>query len=459
MDIDLKQGLGEIADDARVAHLAADPLWRQGIQRRNRRRAGTVAGTLAVLALVAGVVGIAATPGRLRTEQAPPAAALDETHLPDRVWMPSPWTPGTNRAGDPGRIAVLFWDNGRRRSSGGADGGGWVSVSAVDGKYRYLDLPDLLFDGSDAPVLSPDGRYLAYPLRTAGADDASAGVSRGWAVYDAQTGRVRRHLPEGTPKGVGQGAIVWGPDSRVLLLDVCRVTEVTRDSLSCETKSTDVWDVTTDRHSSMTGAFASEVVGRSGDDLLLRSGRRLDRLDVRTARAEPLGRTGSVPDNGLEATFVDRAGTVATMATAPQSQGPNDRISLQVARQQLGEGAPVAQPRTLVSEVDSIEPLEVTADGRVLALMSWRGGPTVVARVDSTAPSSATDLVRFVEFRGALPQVATDLAAVPTVAGVRPPDVRDPRLVGGGTALLLAAVAGVGLLWRRRCRRLRGVGA
>ncbi len=447
VDIDLQQGLGQIADDAPTAHLSADALWREGVRRRNRRRAAVATAALAAVALVAGAVGLAATPGVLRTDRTPPAASSATGHLPDRVWMPSPWTPGTGRAGDPGRIAVLFWDNGQRRSGGGADGGGWMSVSAVDGRYRYLDLPDLLFDGSDAPVLSPDGRYLAYPLRAGGAD-ASLTVSRGWAVYDAQTGRVRRHLPAGAPKGLGNSTIVWTPDSRVLLMDVCRVTSVSKDSLSCNATRTDLWDVTTGRQWSVRGTFAADVVGRDGDRLVVSRHRRgLGEMDVATGRTRDLGLE---PPAG-RSTLAVAWGDPAVVLTGP---GSTNQGTLRLATVPVRDDVATGPLRTVESFEGDVEEVGgVLADGRVVLT-----GLSPV-RVGLLDPSGRrTELVRFdAGWTGALPQVATELAAEPTVPGVRPPHVRDPRLVGAAAALGLAVLVGLGLLWRRR--RLRGVTA
>ncbi len=463
MDIDLTQALDEIAADAPTPDLTAGALWRRGIRRRNRRRAGVLTATLAVAALVAGAVGVAATPGTLHTDEAPPASAVDDAHLPDRVWMPSPWTPGTDRAGDPGRIAVLFWDNGRRQSLSPVrrdSGGGFLAVSAVDGSYRYLDLPDLVLDAGSEPALSPDGRYLAYALRSAGADDPAA-VTTGWAVYDARSGRTVRHVPRGTPKGVGQSALAWSPDSRTLLADVCTVTQVDAGSLSCETRRTDAWDVATGALRELAGAVASQVVGTAGGDLLLQSGRRLERLDVTTGRTTPVGRVGVTSETGEEAAAV--AGGVATVATVRyegierggDALAVDDQttLALRVTRHRL-DGSALGRPWVPVRRAAQVDPLTVGPDGSVTTLTTLPSERPVVLRLTR---DDATVVTGFEPgWTGSMAQVARDLLDEPTVPGVRPPEVTDPRAVGGGVGLGLLAAAGLGLAW---LRRRRGVNA
>ena len=446
MDLDLQQGLDAIAADAPTARLDPDDLWRAGVRRRNRGRGATTAAVLAAVALLAGGVTVAGEV--VRTDPPPIADSTTRGTLPDRVWMPSPWTQGTDRAGDPGRIAVMFWDNGRRQSFGGPDGGGFVTVSAVDGTYRYLDADDLQHDGANPPVLSPDGRYVAYQLADPGAV-VPTDPARGWAVYDAQTGAVRRHVPDEVPLGLGAGEPVWTPDSSTLLMDVCRVTQVDASSQSCTTRRTDVWDVRTDEHWSISGVLAADVVGRSGEDLLVRDGEDgpVGRLDVRSGEVERLGRPGG--GELTEQTIgIDPAGRRATVATVLERLSGWD---LEVVREGLGprDGREVAVP--VVEDARYVEVLDVLDDGRVLAVVQTREDGLTVRLTDASSPQTLREVVRLGEHGGALPQVATALATVPTTPGVRPPEIRDPRLAVGGIVLALGLAGGVGLVaWRRR---------
>jgi hypothetical protein len=446
VDIDLSKGLGEIADDAPTAHLSAEALWRDGTRRRNRRRAGAATAVVASVALLAG--GVVVAGGVLRTDPPPVADASTQGRLPDRVWMPSPWTQGTARAGDPGRIAVMFWDNGQRRSLGGPEGGGYVTVSAVDGAYRYLDADGLQLDGATPPVLSPDGRYLAYQLASPGAA-APTDPSRGWAVYDAQTGAVRRHVPDDVPLGVGTSSPVWTPDSSTLLMDVCRVTQVDASTQSCTTRRTDVWEVPTDEHWSISGVLAADVVGRSGQDLLVREGQDgpVGRLDVRSGEVEQLGRPGG--GTYTEQTLgIDPTGRRATVATVFERLSGWD---LEVVREGLGprDGTEVAVP--VVEGARYVEALDVLEDGRVLAAVQTEADGWSIALTDAASPLARRDVVGLGDYGGAQLQVATALAATPTATGVRPPDLRDPRAGIGGIALALGLAGGVALAaWRRR---------
>ena len=456
MDIDLKQGLGDIAADAPTPDLSADALWRTGRRRLRRRRAAAATASLAVVALVAGAVGLAATPGLLRTDEPPPAGAVEEAHLPDRVWQASGWTAGTERAGDPGRIGVVWWDNGSRRSFGslgGGSGGGLMSVSAVDGKYRYLDLPDFVYDSYNPPVLSPDGRYLAYAERSAGPDDPAA-VTTGWTVYDAQTGRLLHHEPTDAPQGAGGGDnLAWSPDSRTLLVDVCRVTQVDRSSQSCTTTTTDLWDVADDRVRTVAGPLASYVVGAEGDDLVVlggAAGRALLRFDVRAGTSEPLGRLATYRGSQDRRVAVDPANDRATVAYTFR-RDENGPLQLRLAEQRLGDQPGNPRSRRLLSDAPLIEPVDVRDDGQALTVVASNNGSTWLVRTQPRV-GEEVDVVALESYGGSGPLFATDLAWEPTVPGVRPPEIRDPWAVGGGVALGLAAVAGLGVLWVRRRR-------
>jgi hypothetical protein len=369
--------------------------------------------------------------------------------------MPSPWTPGTSRAGDPGRIAVLFWDNGQRASLSPIRleaGGGLVAVSAVDGSYRYLDLPGFVLESGAAPSLSPDGRYVAYPLRSGGPDDPAA-VTTGWRVYDAQTGRTVDHRPRDVPKGLGQVATAWSPDSRTLLVDVCRVTQVDASSQSCETRRTDLWDVASGEVREVAGPIASEVVGSLDDDLVLLGqgrGRRLSRLDVGSGATTPLGRLASLgPRASEERVRVDPGSGTATVAATVQ-EAQEGHFGLRLVEQPLN-GSAGSAPQDVVTDTLSVEPVVLPARGRVVGLAVAANGETTFLEVGPER-GDEQDLVRLGRYGGSLPQVATDLVSRPTVSGVRPPEIRDPRKVSGGVTLAVLVLAGVVVAWWRRRR-------
>src|SRR4051794_41372567 len=93
--------LADLADQADQAPVggAAPDLWGRGMRRHRRRRA---VGALAALVLVLGTsTGVAA----LRPDRSPQPARVpfDQLHLPRTAYPPSPWAPGTDHTGAPGR--------------------------------------------------------------------------------------------------------------------------------------------------------------------------------------------------------------------------------------------------------------------------------------------------------------------------------------------------------------------
>jgi hypothetical protein len=190
-------------------------LWEWGIRYRRRLRTGTAAiaaGTVLGLAVVTGVA-------IERSGPAPePAPAGAPAGLPSRIWNPSPWLPGTDEVGMPGRVAAVFETD---RGSWTGTGRGVVAVSAATGDYRFLDLPDLAAP-SDEVSLSPDGTKVVYWVTgpTSGTpntyhSDEGLAPAAGIAVLDLVTGEVTRHHFE-TEHGLWTEHVGWLDDDSVV---------------------------------------------------------------------------------------------------------------------------------------------------------------------------------------------------------------------------------------------------
>jgi hypothetical protein len=129
--------------------------------------------------------------------------------LPDRVYTPGPWVPGTGGAGPVGPLVAVV--GGQRKSWWGWEQG-LAGVSVRTGEYRFLDLPGYSpsVEGNAAPALSADGRWLAYWI--GGQGRFRRVVATGVAVYDTITGAVATHdLP--SPQGATARGAAWAGDT------------------------------------------------------------------------------------------------------------------------------------------------------------------------------------------------------------------------------------------------------
>lgn len=194
----LETALEELSHDAPrpVPH---PDLWDRG--RRLRRRDRLVSSALVlVLVLLAG--GLATLITGRPAVVAPAGDVVPDGAIPSRIVDVPPSVTG---AGSPdlavGRASVAFISSGAHT----------VLVSATDGSYHRVELPDRPW--SRTMRLSPDGTHLAYVF--AARPDERAGMVAGVAVVDLASGQVER-----TPAANGSGTTVditsigWSPDSR-----------------------------------------------------------------------------------------------------------------------------------------------------------------------------------------------------------------------------------------------------
>jgi hypothetical protein len=207
---DVVDRLERLAAHAPGGGIDPDAVWTHG-RRRQRVRLGA-----ALAALVAvGLLGTTTTPLLVdRAQRVEPAGSDDRMVLPDVIRQPGAWEPEFSST--PGRLSAV--GVGARGSLLGDQTAAW-GVSATTGESRFLDLPDAVLDDEAEPVLSADGRRLAYwiagdisgeSLRsTAGLDyDDVVGV----AVLDLITGDVERWEDEAT-NGLSVRGMAWAGDT------------------------------------------------------------------------------------------------------------------------------------------------------------------------------------------------------------------------------------------------------
>lgn len=439
--------LHDLLDDAArgAPSGAPDPdLWDRARRRHRRRQAG-VAGLVAVVVLaVASGVGLVSTRQQTTLQPADSQAA---PALPSRVYEPGRWLPVAGPDDPPGPLSTIIqaisdrWF-GLPRSVTGA-------ISATDGTYLRLDLPD---DADEGAVLSPDGRHLAYWTTSEPPQGASIEAERpitGLAVFDAVTGEVQR-MPIDTPHGLASHDVAWaGPNAVVLSYtsyrdvdrrpSAIRVRQTPGPGLLRWTLGTDTPFLITSPAVRLWGASATQAV-------VTRSGRGMTIVDLATGRdrsdtlAEPTGPFPQVAVSDSAVAYrheIKRPGRASVRAvTVIDAQGRSRDVpldDLQSVVGLIGSQPVVAARRPGDPGPTRIEVL--SQDGSTRSLMS----------VPSVGVSVPADSVN----------AATDLFAQPTRAFPPPPHRWDPRVeagVAGGVALVAMLGALAAILIRRRRR-------
>lgn len=475
----LRDAFDDLADAAPRAvpddHAA---IWRRGVRRRNARRAGAVVASLALLGGV-GLGAAAVVDGRDLTE-APVVDAPDlaDLRLPQELYQPSGWLPGTDEAGPPGRIAAVWWDmDGRSGWTGTRPG--WMTVSAIDGSYRWLDVDVAAVQIGPPPVrLSPDGRYLAW-ADSSGAPEAEqsgesilTSVADGYSVYDAETGDVQRlDLAAEAPHGMVATPPTWSADSGHLVFRVCPLPAPGQmpTARQCDRKPLSVWEVGEDTASPVVDTEGAEILGRTADAVL---------LHWSTARAAGTGgesRPGEVAElrtrgGGIVmrplgfADLPDVGSVVGGYYDVARRQvwvlGRDDDGTIRTARVPVGDGQPRMQSQPGLSGdiryVTGLVGARLLGNEPMLLAVLEGGdlGPEVDAvgigrRADGAVTTSVSP------FTGQFLDVAWDLASAGEWESdpAPPPSPLDPRLPVVGVGLLGVLVGVATLLVRRRRSR------
>ncbi|MQW76305.1 hypothetical protein GHK92_10490 [Nocardioides sp. dk4132] len=432
--------LRDLAEEAPGA-LPEPALWDRGRRYARLRRRGTaVVAALGVLAVVAvGAVSWqrAAPPAELAPASAPAA-------MPDELFVPSPWLPGTEEAGPLGQLAAII----------PADRGGWTGaemeiagVSATTREYRFLDLPDLY--APPGAVLSPDGRHVAYwatgePSGTPNDSDAPVTAV---GLYDAASGEVERYDIE-TEHGLAVEDLVW-TDPSTLLVSYGQWQGGEDDTdMDVSMSRTAPWEVLRvgDELRELGSPLDHGHVWGGGDGVVVMSGsgRNAGRwlLDPTRPRQPQRLRT----DRG---SFVPpRVSPDRTrIAGVPGHRAPNRLAVADLS------GDTRAEYVTVPGDKRTFEVLDWSDDDHVVVLRHGRddvGEFHVTVMETDVETGEQRELVDVPAALTNQPRFALDLLGGPIVEAVEPPDPMDPRAVVGLSGGAVAA-AGAGIfLWRRR---------
>lgn len=452
--IDLREQLAELADDVAVPHDPASDsdLWDRGRRYARRRRRGTVA---AVLSTVIALVALGAVV-ELRSPDPMPAAPTPEGSLglPDRVWEPSPWLPGTDETGPPGPLAML------RPTDRGTWWGmrdGVVGISARTGEYRFLDLPGARYAAaSDGGVsLSPDGRKVAYwtadgTTRGEHTDVGNGRAATGVAIYDTTSGEVVRAAFE-SEHGFRDAELVW-QDAETLLIEQGPYVRDHFGDLGSSSQGKPLVRWRPPGPPTPLEGWGMWAPDSNGRGTLTVDGNRWTHI-MTGPRAGSRFRLRPAPLNAHLA--VSPSATRAAYIRAPHPRGSRVPNALFVADltgpAQRGEREPGTRVGTrrwfndVVGWIDErrvvVGRFKLRGDGSrdLLAIDVETGDAEVLVR-DGSSPCCA----------GPTAMIAADLLGAPTFTAEAPPRPWDPRVIAGlGLGVLLAGGAGI-IAWRRR---------
>lgn len=437
--------------------ISIDPATYRRGRRAHRRRvlAGGIAGALGVVAALT-----VSLPALDRPTDPLPATDLAAPALPSRLYA----VPGRLAEHRDGRyvwhpdLAVESLAIGTTAAVFPVNRGAVVAVSAVDGRYRGLDLPG--FDpaayfrfGGPPVALSPDGTRLAYTWNPRVISDKTNDgyLPSGVRIVDLRTGSITNMRIEGG-FGVFAHSFSWSPNGRYLAYDLHITTNGTGGVQGYE-------NFTVGRLDTKTGT-ALRATGLSSTD----SGPAVsDRGEVATV-GNRSPRTW-LPGRRPQVQRFHGQGDDWTAAWSPDANrlaaGSHDRGWFSVGRPDRGGlmtgTAADAPPGSGVRVLG-------WADSREVALLHHTRDDTVISLVPTSRPrgGAGRTLVEVAIGQGeGVLSVATGLLARPTRDFPEPDWPTAWARVGGWTAGVALALA-LALLWLhgyRRTRRLASVQA
>jgi len=379
-----------------------------------------------------------------------PAGPSTDLRLPDRIFTPSRWLPGTDSTGPLGPLAAVMQ----------TDRGGWLGttqgvagISAATGAYAFLDLPDLAQHAWAHPSLSPDGRHVAYwvtgpttdtPNRQAGEPIAGVGV------YDPTTGETRTWRTS-TDHGLWPRDLAWA-DAGHLVITFNQFMGGEGDSDMAQSSGAhaplQVWDLTQAQPASIPGMRGTTLYGVPGGGWIPVSGEGrwgFRMIDVVGDSGERQFTVSADMSSGGGASISPDGRRIAAVYG---SRNPN-HIGIAVVPHGLRGIAlePVSQDRNSWTVLGWLDETHVISRVAVEQPDSWLAA---VARTDIETGKSINLCTLPEHSGGGNVFVAVELLGGPSRPAVAPPTPLDPRILTAGTLLVIAAGGWLLWKWRRR---------
>lgn len=428
---DAFRDLAADAPDIDATAAGSAQTWRRA---RQSRRRGVVAVSLAVIAVLIGGVFLAVgLSGVTRPSPAGPVP-YDESKLaiPNRIWLPSPFVPGTAASGPIGPLALIGLAP-RRTGDFLDDQEALFGVSAATGRYEFIDLPDANGGLSAGVALSPDGTKLAYWM--SGGHDSPVMQSRfnGYEIYNTVSGVIRGHVVPDR-YGLAPNWLSWTPDSGQVVASFGRYEINSKAGAGAsDAAPVQMWDPITGsvREFPRFTTQARPSAGPNGVDGFDSRGH-LMTLDPATGQLITtwLGHAGSVnaaisPD--LHRVAYNASQKMEYTSTGSYSAGPPFLATATSGRH------PAWLTHVLRTQSPSTEVIGWTDDSHVL-LGLWRSSRSEVLAsleivtfdVDTGEQNVA---IRLMGDSPPWPSFATDLLRRPLVMGKAPADPRDAHLI------------------------------
>lgn len=438
-----------LADDApQGGALDEGELWSRG-KRLQRRRRVVTASFVAVLVLAIGSLATMVVDVVDRPDL--PAADTDAVlGLPDRLYIASPWTAGTDDVGPIGPLVALV---GAERRTFWGDETLEVTGVSVAGDYAFLDLESMAttIDVRPDALLSPDGRWVAYLLTGETSDEPytlDGDPVVGVAVYDTVTGETRRH-PVASRHGLDRDDLVWIGDTllfRYLEYGDAGVERGETTSTSLEGGGVLRWDLVAD--TSTTAVYQDDpsyfTAVAWGSDVVVKDRLRTFSIVSADGGVTPGPRLSVRSEDPV---FVSPDGQ--RLATQIDDDGPDvysGGPSVLGVADMNGDAAGVVRR---VPQDPSATIIGWRDDSHLAVLPERAETGYVSLDVDTGETSPLVELPMALRLQ---PQVAAEALQGPLFAAPEPDGPGDPRRIvwlGGGLVLLLAG-AGV---WRHRARR------
>ena len=403
-------------------------------------RSRAVAATVAVVALVLGIVAVALT-HRGGDDSRPGDVPAEALALPVAVNAPGTWS---DDEGTDGPVAALGLS--MRTVPEGVSGQQQrlepFGVSAVDGVAAWIDLPGIDLESFGLVgrfALSPDGRWIGWSRHREGRRPGGSSPQVGWAVMNTTTGEVRELADPDAPRvRDAMPDLAFSGDSRYLL-----TSYETPSSPARRGHQFVAWDVEDGGHAVIEepGRRWLPNVGSAPTGVVWARGRKVYRYDVPTAA---------------------RSSRALPHKVVAASWGPDDRAFAYIGAPdgfsgpwRLYAGRTVNQARGSALQLSAeVDPGQVLGwvDERHVVIGHFRSTVHVVDVV--TGDAVEQPMAGYGEL-GGLPLLAADLWQRPLAPAVSPDGTTDPRgpwrWISGGLVALLAG--GFLVLWRRRGRQ------